>query len=81
MEWTQFFTVIGSILIPIGLGLAAGFGWLIHRMDQKFDRIDQKFDHIEQRINNIETRLTVIETILAMMGAPVKGFKNPKTDP
>ena len=77
MDWTQALTIIASILIPT----LAGFGWIIHRMDEKFHRIDEKFNHIEQRLNQVETRLTIIETILSMMGAPVVGFKNPKTDP
>lgn len=81
MDWTQALTIIGSILIPT----LAGFGWIIHRMDQKFehvdlkfDRIDVKFDHIEKRMDLIETRLKIIETILAMMGTPIKEFKKTK---
>lgn len=50
--------------------MAGGFGWVITWL--------RSIDH---RLNDLETRVTVIETILAMMGAPIRNLKNPKTDP
>ncbi len=57
-------------LVAIGIML-----WLF------YNRLNEKIQHLEGRLNNVENRLSIIETILSMMGAPMKGFKNPKTDP
>lgn len=84
MDWIQAITIIASILIPA----IAGFAWIIHRMDQKFDRVDQKFDkmndelkEIDKRLAAVENRLSIVETILAMFGAPLKFPPKERTDP
>ena len=59
MDINQTLTIIISILVP----MLAGFGWIIHQIRD-----------IDKRLANVETRLTVVETILAMCGAPMKGF-------
>jgi hypothetical protein len=63
MDNYQFITLV--------IMLAGGFGWLILRMDNKFEAVHKD-------LTEINTRLTVVETILAMMGAPVRGLKDDK---
>lgn len=74
MEWMQALTIIGSILIPT----LAGFGWMIHRMDAKFDKIDGE-------LQDIKTRLTVVETVLGIFSGNfnlgMKAGTKLKTDP
>jgi hypothetical protein len=83
MDWTQAITIIGSVIIP----MMAGFAWIIHRMDNKFEKADVKMNAIENRINGIESRLTVlemrvgfIERLLEMAGFSGKRIKE-RTDP
>lgn len=54
MDTAEVLTIIGSVLIP----MLAGFGWVIHQMND-----------LRNRISFLETRIVVIETILSMMGA------------
>jgi len=57
VDWIQTLTIIGSIIIP----MMAGFGWLIHRMDAKFDKMGERLDKIDDRMNSMENRLTAVE--------------------
>jgi len=91
MDWTQAITIIGSVIVP----MMAGFAWIIHRMDAKFDKVDAKFekveermDGIEKRMNGIENRLVAlemrvgfIERILEIMRFPLKSNSKEITDP
>jgi hypothetical protein len=84
MDWTQAITIIGSVIVP----MMGGFGWIIHRMDTKFDKADQRMNAIEHRINNIENRLTAlemrvgfIERLFEMMRFPNKTKNIEVTDP
>ena len=61
MNTPEVLTIIGSILVP----MLAGFGWIIHQINQ-----------LRDRIYSVETRITVIETVLSMMGMPAKSRKN-----
>ncbi len=82
-EYTQ---IIANIVIVIAT-VASGCSWVINRLDKKFEALDKKFEakfemvhkdltEIKSRLNTVEERLTVVETILAMMGAPIRHFKN-----
>lgn len=47
MEISEVLTIIGSILIS----LFAGFGWVIHHMDNKFEKIEIKLQNIQTDVN------------------------------
>lgn len=46
MDWTIFFQVT--------LPMIGGFGWMIIRMDKKFDRLDDKIQSIDSRLSRLE---------------------------
>lgn len=69
MDWTQTITIIGSVIVP----MMAGFAWIIHRMDNKFDKVDAKFDRVDARMNSIEGRMNLIENRLTALEIKV-GF-------
>jgi hypothetical protein len=50
MEATQSLMIIGSILIP----LLSGFAWIIHRMDNKFEKVDGELKLQGERMARIE---------------------------
>ncbi len=51
------FQTIASIVIPI-----CGFiGWMISRLDKKFDKIDSRFDKLEDEMKEIRTSLNRME--------------------
>jgi hypothetical protein len=85
MDWTQAWTIIGSILIPT----LSGFAWMIHRMDQKFDKVDAELNRISDRINGVEIKLSnldmrvgFLERLFEMLGSPFKiGQSKDRTDP
>ena len=52
MDWIQTLTIIGSVPVP----MLSGFSWIIHRMDQKFDKVDQKFDRVDVELHRINDR-------------------------
>lgn len=35
------------------LSFFGAFGWLIHRMDARFDRVDERFHRIDQRFDRV----------------------------
>lgn len=84
MDWIQALTIIGSILIPT----LSGFAWMIHRMDQKFDKVDAELSKIGDRINGVEIKLTnldmrvgFLERLFEMLGSPFKIGHKERTDP
>ncbi len=48
MDWTIF--------LQVTLPMAAGFGWMIVRMDKKFDRLDDKLERFNTRLSSLEAR-------------------------
>lgn len=58
-SWIQVLTIIGTVM--------SGFGWMIRRIDQKFDKVDEKFTEMDKKLANIETRVTVIESKIVDM--------------
>ena len=57
MDIVEMLTIIGSIIIP----LFAGFGWMIHRMDSKFEKIDIKLQNIQTDVTDIRERVSFME--------------------
>lgn len=53
MDWTIF--------LQVTLPMAAGFGWIITRMDKKFERVDDKFAKVDDKLGRIEDRLSRLE--------------------
>jgi|GEM_PF-2387961 len=71
MDWVQAITIIGSILIPT----LSGFAWMIHRMDQKFDKVDaelNKINGVEIKLTNIDMRVGFLERLFEMLGSSFK---------
>lgn len=64
MEWMHAITIIGSILVP----MLAGFGWLIHRMDNKFDGISIQIANLDKRLSRLEGYIEGRESILKVKG-------------
>ena len=85
MDWIQALTIIASILLPT----LSGFAWMIHRMDQKFDKVDAELNKIGERINGVEIKLTnldmrvgFLERLFEMLGSPFKiTHSKERTDP
>jgi len=73
IDTTQFFILLGI--------LAAGFAWLIIRVEIMGSRFESKFQEVHKDLGQINSRLTVVETILSMLGAPIKPIFKEKTDP
>ena len=76
-DWIQTLTIIGSIIIP----MMAGFGWLIHRMDNKLDKIGTRLDKIDDRINAMENRLTAVEIRVGFIERILEIFRGTNTIP
>jgi len=84
MSWVQALTIIGTILLPT----LSGFAWMIHRMDQKFDKVDIELHKINDKINGVEIKMTnldmrvgFIERLFEMLGGPFKINHKERTDP
>ncbi|UJP08927.1 hypothetical protein L2X99_10580 [Microbacterium sp. KUDC0406] len=54
-----------SAFITLGIGMFAGFAWVLHRMDAKFDSLDHKIDgvgaglttRIDDKTDSLEAKL------------------------
>lgn len=83
-SWIQALTIIGTILIPT----LSGFVWIIHRMDQKFDKVGVELNKINEKINDVEIKMTnidmrvgFIERLFEMVSGPFKISHKERTDP
>lgn len=56
-----------NIFLQVTLPMIGGFGWMIVRMDRKFDRIDTKFDNIQTTLNEINKDLRHIDVRLSRL--------------
>ena len=60
MNWAEVLT----ILIP----MIGGLGWIIARMDRKFDQTSSQIANVDQRISRLEGYMLGRESLLKIKG-------------
>lgn len=60
MDWT----LAATILVP----MLAGFGWIINRIENKFDGISAQLLRIEQRLSRLEGYIEGQQSVLKIKG-------------
>ncbi len=43
------------------LGFASAFGWMIHRMDSRFDRLSDRIDRVEHELVEVKIAVARLE--------------------
>ncbi|MFT4212665.1 MAG: response regulator [Microbacterium sp.] len=70
---TEVLTMLGCTATVL-IATMSGFGWLVMRMDRKFERVDERFDaqarELGDRITGVERELIEVKIALARLEGP-----------
>lgn len=69
--------VLGSA-VTILVAMFAGFGWVISRMDSKFDSVDRKFEAVERDISAVKHDLSDVKVAIARLEGPTPHLIRPR---
>lgn len=61
--------VLGSA-VTIIVAMFAGFGWMISRMDSKFDSMDRRFTEVDARFARVDHELSEVKIAIARLEGP-----------
>lgn len=45
-----------QIFLQVTLPIAAGFGWMIVRMDKRFDKVNERLNNLDLRLYRLESK-------------------------
>jgi hypothetical protein len=65
----EVITMIASAVSVI-VAFASACGWVIRRMDARFERVDARFDRLEDRLSGVEHELTEVKISIARLEGP-----------
>ncbi|WP_159574599.1 hypothetical protein [Microbacterium sp. 8M] len=66
-----------AVLVTLGIGLFAGFAWVVRRIDRvedklsaRFDGVSARFDGVSARFDGVEAELTEVKIAIARLEGP-----------
>ncbi|WP_150119580.1 hypothetical protein [Enteractinococcus helveticum] len=60
-----------GILVALGIGLFAGFAWMLRRMDDKFDKIDARFGKVYAKFDTVYAKFDAVHDNFGKISAQI----------
>ncbi|GAA4488453.1 hypothetical protein [Microbacterium panaciterrae] len=71
-----------AVLVTLGIGMFAGFAWIVRRIDRVDDKLSARIDGVEDelsaRIHGVEVGLSEVKSELTEVKIAIARFEGPR---
>ncbi len=59
-----------AVLVTLGIGMFAGFAWIVRRIDRVDDKLSSRIDAVEAGLSEVKAELTEVKIAIARFEGP-----------